>query len=169
LILSGQTRKARLGGRQASAGGRKEETGYPPNECCHATEICRRGIGGRALMGLYVGSTVIDTFDMEKGVAFWSAALGYVVRDSDATFAVLTDPRRRWSNVSLQHSEKSKRDRNRLHIDLHSEDWEVDVARLESLGATRVTWEYAPGADYVVMADPDGNEFCVVQSHFSQE
>jgi catechol 2,3-dioxygenase-like lactoylglutathione lyase family enzyme len=120
-------------------------------------------------MALYVGSTVIDTLDMEKGVAFWSAALGYVVRDSDATFAVLTDPHRRWSNVSLQHSKKRKSERNRLHIDLYSKDWEGDVARLERLGATRVTWEYAPGADYVVMADPDGNEFCVVQSNFSQE
>lgn len=40
-------------------------------------------------MGLYVGSTVINTADMERAIAFWIAALGYVVRDADAIFAVL--------------------------------------------------------------------------------
>ena len=53
-------------------------------------------------MGLYVGSTVINAEDVDRAVAFWTAALGYVVRDADSTFAVLTDPNRRWSNVSIQ-------------------------------------------------------------------
>jgi len=46
-------------------------------------------------VGLYVGSTVINANDMERSVAFWTAALGYVVRHVDSTFAVLTDPHRR--------------------------------------------------------------------------
>ena len=119
-------------------------------------------------MGLYVGSTVINTADIEGSIAFWTAALGYVVRDSDATFAVLTDPGRRWSNVSLQRSDEPKRGRNRVHLDLYAKDREGEVARLEGLGARRIPWEYGEGADYVVMADFDGNEFCVVQSAFAQ-
>ena len=120
-------------------------------------------------MGLYVGSTVINAVDMERAVAFWTAALGYVVRNADPTFAVLSDPRRRWSNVSIQLTDEPKTGRNRLHLDLYTTKQEGEVARLEGLGATRAPWEYPPDADFVVMADPDGNEFCVVHSSFTQE
>jgi catechol 2,3-dioxygenase-like lactoylglutathione lyase family enzyme len=120
-------------------------------------------------MGLYVGSTVINTTDVQKGIAFWTAALGYVVRSADSTFAVLTDPARRWSNVSLQLTEEPKRGLNRLHLDLYTADQAAEVQRLEGLGATRVPWQYREGHDHIVMADPDGNEFCVVQSPFAQD
>ncbi|MDQ3410731.1 MAG: VOC family protein, partial [Chloroflexota bacterium] len=89
-------------------------------------------------MGLYVGSTVINTADLDRAITFWTAALGYVVRDGDPTFAVLTDPRRRWSNVSLQRSDEPKRGRNRLHLDLYTADQAGEVARLEGLGAGRL-------------------------------
>jgi hypothetical protein len=120
-------------------------------------------------VGLYVGSTVINTADVERATAFWTAALGYVVRDADPTFAVLTDPERRWSNVSLQLSDEPKRGRNRVHLDLYAANREAEVARLEGLGATRVPWEYPPDHDHIVMADFDGNEFCVIQSPFTQD
>jgi catechol 2,3-dioxygenase-like lactoylglutathione lyase family enzyme len=118
---------------------------------------------------LYVGSTVINVADVERGIAFWSSALGYVVRHADPTFAVLTDPRRRWSNVSLQLSHEPKLGRNRLHLDLYTADQAGEAARLERLGATRPPWDYPPDADFIVLADPDGNEFCVIQTTFSQE
>lgn len=120
-------------------------------------------------MGLYVGSTVINTTDMEKGIDFWTNALGYVVRHSDPTFAVLTNPDRRWSNVSLQLTEEPKQGRNRLHLDLYAADQQGEVARLEGLGANRIPWQYPPHADFVVMTDPDGNEFCVIQTSVSQD
>jgi catechol 2,3-dioxygenase-like lactoylglutathione lyase family enzyme len=122
-------------------------------------------------MGLYVGSTVINTPDMDGAIAFWTAALGYVVRDVEGpTFTVLTDPARRWSNVSLQYSVEPKRGFNRLHLDLYTTDRDAEVARLESLGATRVEpWEYEDGHDHIVMAAPDGNEFCVIQSPYAQD
>lgn len=119
-------------------------------------------------MGLYVGSTVINAADMERAIAFWAGALGYVVRNSDATFAVLTDPGRRWSNVSIQRSDEPKSGRNRVHLDLYTSDRSGEVARLERLGARQVPWEYEKGHDHIVMADPDGNEFCVIQSPFAQ-
>lgn len=120
-------------------------------------------------MGLFVGSTVINTTDMEAGIAFWTAALGYVVRDGDPTFAVLTDPNRRWSNVSLQRTDEPKRGLNRLHLDLYTQDREGEVTRLEALGAKRIPWEYEEDHDHVVMADPDGNEFCVIQSIYTRD
>ncbi|MGB6772265.1 MAG: VOC family protein [Candidatus Dormiibacterota bacterium] len=88
-------------------------------------------------MGLYVGSTVINTPDIDEAVAFWTAALGYVVRSADPTFAVLTDPGRRWSNISLQHSEEPKRGLNRVHLDLYTADRDREVSRLEGLGRLR--------------------------------
>jgi catechol 2,3-dioxygenase-like lactoylglutathione lyase family enzyme len=120
-------------------------------------------------MGLYVGSTVINTPDLEGSLPFWAAALGYVVRSSDPGFAVLTDPNRHWSNVSLQRSAEPKQGLNRVHLDLYTEDREGEESRLEELGPTRVPWEYADGDDHIVMAAPDGSEFCVVQSPYRQD
>ena len=121
-------------------------------------------------MSLYVGSTVINTPDMDGAIEFWTAALGYVIRHAGPRFAVLTDPRRRWSNVSLQYTEEPKRGFNRLHLDLYTADRDAEVSRLEALGATRVEpWEYSPGHDHIVMAAPDGNEFCVIQSPYTRD
>ncbi len=120
-------------------------------------------------MGLYIGSTVINTPDVARGVAFWTAALGYVVRHASDDFAVLTDPRRRWSNVSLQRSLEPKHGPNRLHLDLYTADQPGEVTRLTGLGARRIPWEYEEGHDHIVMVDPGGNEFCVIQSDQTQD
>lgn len=119
-------------------------------------------------MALFVGSTVINVADIERATAFWTAALGYVVRNTEPTFAVLTDPHRRWSNISLQLSDEPKHGRNRVHLDLYADDQQAEVARLEALGAQRIPWDYAPDADHVVLVDPDGNEFCVIDSIYTQ-
>ena len=92
-----------------------------------------RGSGSEGVrMTLYVGSTVLNVADLHRATAFWTAALGYVVRDASPTFVVLTDPRRRWSNVSLQRSDAPKGGRNRLHLDLYTKNQRAEVARLES-------------------------------------
>jgi predicted enzyme related to lactoylglutathione lyase len=119
-------------------------------------------------MGIRVGSTVMNVADMERAIVFWSQALGFVLRDPDGenrSFAVLCRPRRDGSsNVSLQLSSTPKSGLNRVHLDLYADNAEAEVLRLQTIGATLVeSWPYADDADYVVMADPDGNEFCVVQ------
>lgn len=48
-------------------------------------------------------------------------------------------------------------------MDLFSDNQKEEVERLLALGATRKKWDYEPDADYVVLEDPDGNPFCVVQ------
>lgn len=122
-------------------------------------------------MSLYIGSVVINVGDLARAQRFWTAALGYVARDAepDEGFVVLTDPHRRWANVSLQRWPEPKASRNRLHLDLYSDDQEGEVRRLEALGAVQLPWDYAPDADHVVMADPEGNEFCVIASTFTQD
>ena len=51
----------------------------------------------------------------------------------------------------------------RVHLDLYTREQARHIGRLTELGATRVEeWPYPPGADFVVMRDPDGNEFCVI-------
>jgi len=121
-----------------------------------------------AAMTLYLGSTVINVADLDRAMRFWTATLGYVVRTSDPNFAVLTDPKRRWSNVSLQLSPTPKRGPNRVHVDLYTTVQPGEVARLKGLGAQQIPWEYPPDADFVVLSDPDGNEFCVIQMDIEQ-
>src|SRR5438445_3991146 len=130
----------------------------------------------RKPMSLYIGSIVVWVADFPRAVAFWANALGYVVRgrndavvDPATGWVVLTDPRRRLANLSLQVSDEPKRGRNRLQIDLYNQDQEAEVARLEALGANRLPRDYDPKVDFVVLADPDGNEFCVVQTRSTQE
>ena len=91
------------------------------------------------------------------------------VVDPGESWVVLTDPRRRWANLSLQLKKEPKQGRNRLHLDLYTQDREAEVARLEALGATRLPRDYDPKVDFVVLADPDGNEFCVIQTRVTQE
>src|SRR5690606_9207342 len=52
----------------------------------------------------------------------------------------------------------------RHHLDLYATDQAGQVERLIGLGAIRVDWRYPPDADYVVLADPDGNNFCVIDA-----
>jgi predicted enzyme related to lactoylglutathione lyase len=53
----------------------------------------------------------------------------------------------------------------RIHLDLYTEDQEREVERLTALGATEVHWEKRPAdADYVILEDPEGNRFCVVDT-----
>jgi Glyoxalase-like domain len=61
-----------------------------------------------------------------------------------------------------RYPERRSGKRSRLHLDLYTTDSEAEVERLVKLGARRYPWRYAPGSDFVVLEDPDGNLFCVV-------
>jgi hypothetical protein len=111
-----------------------------------------------------IGSIVIMCNEFEKMMAFWQAALHYVPREpATGGWVVLRDPQGRGPNVSLNRVQKRRTARSRLHLDLYTNDREAEVERLVTIGATRYPWRYRPGADFVVLEDPDGNLFCVVQ------
>jgi hypothetical protein len=79
-------------------------------------------------------------------------------------FVVLRDPEGRGPNVSLdQAPEKRSGKRSRLHLDLYTNNREGEVARLIEVGAARYPWRYRPDDDFIVLEDPDGNLFRVVQ------
>jgi predicted enzyme related to lactoylglutathione lyase len=113
---------------------------------------------------LRVGSVVIRVDDLERQVAFWSAALDSEVRRSEAgDFAILRPRSGQGPNVSLDRVRSTLQVPPRIHLDLYAEDQAAEVARLLGLGATEVHWDRRPAdADYVIMADPEGNRFCVI-------
>jgi catechol 2,3-dioxygenase-like lactoylglutathione lyase family enzyme len=97
-------------------------------------------------------------------VEFWRRALGYVPREavSDDGWVVLRDPAGKGPNVSFQKCDRRAPRRGWIHLDLYTSDQQGEVERLVELGARRYPWRYPPGADFVVLEDPDGNLFCVV-------
>lgn len=115
---------------------------------------------------LRIGSIVIRVDDLERQKAFWTAALGYVARDGDDdTFALLHPPDRNGPNVSLDRVKAPVQVPPKIHLDLYAEDQAAEVERLKDLGATEVHWDKRPvDADYVIMADPEGNRFCVIDA-----
>jgi catechol 2,3-dioxygenase-like lactoylglutathione lyase family enzyme len=114
---------------------------------------------------LHLGTVVINTADMRRAVDFWCAALGYQPRDAtlDPEFMMLQDPDGRGQPVSLQLTDEKSLQPVRVHLDLYTSEQERHVRRLVELGASEVTgWPYPPDADFVVLRDPDGNEFCII-------
>ena len=114
---------------------------------------------------LHLATVVVNVQDMERAVSFWSAALGYRQReeDWDPEFMMLVDPAGRGFPLSLQLAEAAPHEPVRLHLDLYTDHQERHVERLVALGATRAEdWSYPDAADFVVLRDPDGNEFCVI-------
>jgi catechol 2,3-dioxygenase-like lactoylglutathione lyase family enzyme len=113
-----------------------------------------------------IGSIVIRCYEYDRMLAFWQAALRYEVehKDPNGGFVILKDPKSKGPNISLdQTTSKRVGKRGWLHLDLYTTVQAEEVERLVSLGATRYPWRYTSGADYVVLEDPDGNLFCVVQ------
>jgi catechol 2,3-dioxygenase-like lactoylglutathione lyase family enzyme len=116
--------------------------------------------------GLRVGSIVIRVDDVEKEAAFWTEALDYVRRgppyDNDG-FSLLRPRDGDGPNVSLDRVRSTLSIPPRIHLDLYTEHQAEEVERLKGLGATEVHWDKRPAdADYVIMADPEGNRFCVI-------
>ena len=110
-------------------------------------------------MGIRIGSTVVNCVDLETMTEFWSQALGLTPssREPGDDFRVLRGER---VNMSLQVADAPVSARDQMHLDLYSDDPENQVARLVALGARIVRESREPGA-FVVLLDPEGNEFCV--------
>lgn len=113
-----------------------------------------------------VGSIVLRVDDLERQTAFWSAALDYVPREENDDDFVLLHPRNGVGpNISLDRVRSELHIPPRIHLDLYTDDQAGEVRRLITLGATEVHWDKRPpDADYVILADPEGNRFCVVDT-----
>ncbi len=111
-----------------------------------------------------VGSIVLRVDDLQRQTEFWEAALYYVSREGgDDDFVLLHPKDGLGPNLSLDRVHSKLQVPPRIHLDLYTEDQTGEVARLIALGATEVHWDKRPpDADYVILADPEGNRFCVV-------
>jgi catechol 2,3-dioxygenase-like lactoylglutathione lyase family enzyme len=113
---------------------------------------------------VHIGSIVLRVDDLKRQTEFWAAALGYVPREGGDDDFVLLRPRDGLGpNLSLDQVHSTVQVPPRIHLDLYTEDQAGEVERLMALGATEVHWDKRPpDADYVILADPEGNRFCVV-------
>ncbi|MFC3504264.1 VOC family protein [Micromonospora krabiensis] len=111
-----------------------------------------------------VAQYTLDVEDVDRMAAFWSAALGYRVDQGGDGSAKLWPPAgTEGPTVWLQGSGTPKRGKNRLHLDLVGDgDPGAEVARLVALGARRADVGQTGDERFVVLADPEDNEFCVL-------
>ncbi len=115
-------------------------------------------------MGFAIRNLGIDTNDLDRAAAFWQAATGYVEQARITDYVLLADPDGGGVNVLLQRVPEPRTGKNRLHLDLTADDADAAATELERLGATRLRRFDEPGDTWIVLHDPDGNEFCVCQS-----
>jgi catechol 2,3-dioxygenase-like lactoylglutathione lyase family enzyme len=114
---------------------------------------------------IWIGSIVIRCRRFDEMLAFWQAALGYVMQAPPKDgWVILTDPTGKGPNISLDRVEQAPPlgETSRVHLDFYTDDGTGEVERLLALGATRYERETSPDDDFVVLVDPDGNRFCVV-------
>ena len=105
---------------------------------------------------------VLDCADPKLLAAFWSKALGYEIRGFAEQWGMLGGPRE-GDVFLLQRVPEPKSVKNRMHIDVTAPDVEARAKELEQIGAKRLSSEalHQFNAEWIVMADPEGNEFCV--------
>ena len=107
----------------------------------------------------------LDCADLNRTAEFWQSAAGFTLGSViEGRYVSLTGHD---VVLTLQHVAEPKSGKNRMHLDLLVGDVEAEVRRLEALGASRLTptarQEF--GQTWYVLADPEGNEFCVAEEH----
>ena len=109
-------------------------------------------------------SLVLDCNDPDRLAEFWCAALDYKNAGWVGQYVALVADDK--PIILLQKVDEPKVGKNRMHLDMHPEAVEPEVERLLELGATKVSDGAlsAHGHSWMVMADPEGNEFCVCAS-----
>ena len=105
-----------------------------------------------------IDTVVINAADARRAAEFWGKALGYTPRSEGAL--TLVPENGDGPAVNLDETDQT-------HLDLrvaNAAEQQAEVERLMALGARRVEWEYPDGANFVVLADTEGNPFCVVSA-----
>jgi predicted enzyme related to lactoylglutathione lyase len=106
---------------------------------------------------------VVDCLDPATLGRWWAEALGWEIIDEEEEILELKDPNASGPTVLFGVVPESKTIKNRLHFDFVPDDQDAEVARLEAMGARRI--DIGQGeTPWVVMADPEGNEFCILSA-----
>ncbi|MFS8101172.1 VOC family protein [Lentzea alba] len=115
-------------------------------------------------MSLTIAMITIDTGDARKLATFWAAALNTTIQNDWGEFIILAPNTEHGLTLGFQQVPDATPGKNRIHFDSHVPDRKAEVSRLESLGATEVAVHSIPGLVWSILADPDGNQFCVGQA-----
>jgi catechol 2,3-dioxygenase-like lactoylglutathione lyase family enzyme len=126
---------------------------------------------------LRIGTVVMGVGDIHRAYEFWRQALGYIPRhgepEPDDDFLILDPDGREGTALALDTSESPVQEHPRVHLDLYVDsdaEQTAEIARLLSLGAQEVDWDlYPESPDFVVLADTEGNRFCVVNTAHEEE
>ena len=119
---------------------------------------------------LRLGTVVLGADDVDRAAAFWGNAFGYeavTFPGSNDDFTILVPPDRIGTRIAVHRSATPVQERPRVHLDLLVDspaEQSSEIARLVGLGATRVPWDYPSDPDFVVLADTEGNRFCIVDA-----
>jgi catechol 2,3-dioxygenase-like lactoylglutathione lyase family enzyme len=119
---------------------------------------------------LRLGTIVLGSDEPDRAVTFWSQVLGYEpvpFPDEPDDFTILVPPDGLGTRLAVHRSTTPVQERPRVHLDLvvdSAAEQAAEVDRLLSLGASHVPWDHVEDSDSVVLADTEGNRFCVVDA-----
>ena len=120
-------------------------------------------------MGLFIDWLVMDCADPAALAAFWAEALDYKnLPGDDPDEATIVPKDGRGTQILFGRVPEGKSIKNRLHLDLRPDDQDREVERIVALGARKV--DIGQGEQtWVVLADPEGNEFCILRALTPEE
>ncbi|MCL3860604.1 VOC family protein [Actinotalea sp. K2] len=117
-------------------------------------------------MTLGVAMVTFDARDARSLAGWWARQVGgEVLVDDDAEFVVVDPGPAGGPRLAFQRVAEPTVGKNRIHLDLETGDRELEVERLLGDGALEVARHETAGFGWVVLADPEGNQFCVSQRH----
>jgi predicted enzyme related to lactoylglutathione lyase len=106
---------------------------------------------------------VLDCAEPDLLSEFWTQALGLERLGAAGNYVLLVSPSGALPKLLLQRVEEGKAGKNRMHLDIETPDIDAEAQRLEVIGARRLesSDRREHGSRWIIMADPEGNEFCV--------
>jgi predicted enzyme related to lactoylglutathione lyase len=126
--------------------------------------VTRESTADEMAATLRPGNVVFSTSDPESLSEFWAALTGYESRPLAGEYVGLRDPSGRGPNMTFQRCDVDELTPGRCHIDFYADDPDDVAERALQLGGDFVRRVSEGGIRWVVLTDPDGNEFCVVVS-----
>jgi catechol 2,3-dioxygenase-like lactoylglutathione lyase family enzyme len=116
-------------------------------------------------MAARISCICIDAVDPRPVADFWKSVLGWEVVEDGEEGISLAPPDGGFPTIDILVVPETKQVKNRLHLDLRADGatFDEELARLERLGARRIDIGQGPDVTWVVFADPDGNEFCLLR------
>jgi len=115
-------------------------------------------------MAVRWSQVVVDALDPVRLGAWWSEVLGYQVLAEERDEVVISPKEDHYPQLCFVAVPDPKDGKNRLHLDLTPEDQDAEVERLLDMGARHVDIGQSQSVSWVVLSDPEGNEFCVLRA-----